>query len=532
MMIMGGIQGDEPGGYLAADLYADLRLEKGNLIVVPRTNFFSIRNNNRGVNGDMNRKFSQAGPGDDYDFRIVSILSSLMEKCDVLLNLHEGSGFYNPVYVNDSRNPSRYGQSIIADDRVHTTASGKVIDLEGPVLRVIAEINRNIRNTDHQFQFNNHNTFSEQSPHKEQRKSATFHAVSVIGIPAYGIETSKDISSIETKVRYQTLAINAFMQEFGIIPEHPSISLPAPELDHLVINVMGNAVPFAVKNGASITIPSGTSIHVTSVVANYERGLSVDILNAGNANDLNKIVAIRKPTVIRVYKDAFPCGEVHIDIAQNSNPERSAPVSVSAPFQITHFEIRTLGKNLIVSEGDTLHIIRGDILEIVDARAADKTWTEFRINFVGFVGNEKENDAEDRGYSIDTAQDLIPRFSIDGAGMCYKIEALNRSRVAGTLFVKLDNPRVDYLIAERCDGVRLALSPGSTVNCSETEPIKLLSIVSNVSDSPFISLLVTNGSEPGKEVILPAPVDIRGDAEVKFRRSSMTIGSILFRTGR
>jgi hypothetical protein len=252
----------------------------------------------------------------------------------------------------------------------------------------------------------------------------------------------------------------------------------------------------------------------------------------GNANDVNKVVAIDKSTVIRVYKDAFPCGEVHIDVARNPGPEKSAPVSVSAPFQITHFEIRTLGKNLIVSEGDTLHIIRGDILEIVDARAADKTWTSFRINFVGFVGNNRENDAEDRGYSIDTASDLIPRFSINGAGKCYKIEALNGSRVAGSMYVRLNDPRVDYLIAERGDGARLALSPGSMVKCGESESITLLSVISNVSDSPLISLLVASGKEQGKEIVLPAPVAIRGETEVQFRRNSTTIGSILFKADR
>ena len=42
LLIIGGIQGDEPGGYLAADFYADFLLEKGNLIVVPRANFPSI----------------------------------------------------------------------------------------------------------------------------------------------------------------------------------------------------------------------------------------------------------------------------------------------------------------------------------------------------------------------------------------------------------------------------------------------------------------------------------------------------------
>ena len=31
MLIIGGIQGDEPGGLLSADSYADIKLEKGNL---------------------------------------------------------------------------------------------------------------------------------------------------------------------------------------------------------------------------------------------------------------------------------------------------------------------------------------------------------------------------------------------------------------------------------------------------------------------------------------------------------------------
>ena len=59
IMLIGGIQGDEPGGYLTADLYAAVHLKKGNLIVVPRANFYSILLNQRqGLTGDMNRKFA------------------------------------------------------------------------------------------------------------------------------------------------------------------------------------------------------------------------------------------------------------------------------------------------------------------------------------------------------------------------------------------------------------------------------------------------------------------------------------------
>jgi len=58
ILIIGGIQGDEPGGFLSADLYADMELVRGNLIVVPRANYYSIILNRRQVNEDMNRKFS------------------------------------------------------------------------------------------------------------------------------------------------------------------------------------------------------------------------------------------------------------------------------------------------------------------------------------------------------------------------------------------------------------------------------------------------------------------------------------------
>ena len=42
LLLIGGIQGDEPGGFLSADHYADMSLVRGNLIVVPRANFHSI----------------------------------------------------------------------------------------------------------------------------------------------------------------------------------------------------------------------------------------------------------------------------------------------------------------------------------------------------------------------------------------------------------------------------------------------------------------------------------------------------------
>ena len=90
LLLIGGIQGDEPGGFLSADLYADMALAKGNLIVVPRANFYSIVLNQRQVNEDMNRKFGPATKS-NYEAKIVDILKQLTSESDCLLNLHDWS---------------------------------------------------------------------------------------------------------------------------------------------------------------------------------------------------------------------------------------------------------------------------------------------------------------------------------------------------------------------------------------------------------------------------------------------------------
>ena len=99
LMIVGGIQGDEAAGFLAADRYADISLKKGNLIVVPRANFPSILKRERKINEDMNRKFSGDDAG-NYEARVVEVLKKLIKESNCLLNLHEGSGIFSEKWEN------------------------------------------------------------------------------------------------------------------------------------------------------------------------------------------------------------------------------------------------------------------------------------------------------------------------------------------------------------------------------------------------------------------------------------------------
>ncbi|MCK5100200.1 MAG: succinylglutamate desuccinylase/aspartoacylase family protein, partial [Desulfobacteraceae bacterium] len=206
LLIIGGIQGDEPGGFLAADFYADFLLEKGNLIVVPRANFPSILKKERKINQDMNRKFLDDNIS-NYETKVVNVLKKLICESDCFLNLHEGSGIYSSKWESEEKNQKRFGQSIIADDSVLKRAdSEESIHLEKMAKKVIEKINRHIENKEHFFHFNNHKTNAPDSIHKEQLRSATYYAYRICKIPAFGIESAKFLP-LEQKVRQHIYAI-------------------------------------------------------------------------------------------------------------------------------------------------------------------------------------------------------------------------------------------------------------------------------------------------------------------------------------
>ena len=91
LLVIGGIQGDEPGGFNAASLLVtNYRILKGNVWVVPNLNFLSIIMRSRGVYGDMNRKFASVKISDP-DFKTVSRIKDIIldPRVDLVLNHHD-----------------------------------------------------------------------------------------------------------------------------------------------------------------------------------------------------------------------------------------------------------------------------------------------------------------------------------------------------------------------------------------------------------------------------------------------------------
>jgi len=219
VMVQGGIQGDEPAGYLTAELISQARVLTGNLIVVPRANLPAILARTRSVNVDLNRRFD-TDYHQFYEDSLARVIRFLVRQSDALIHLHEGSGFYNPVYIDSLRNPSRFGQSLIIDTAVYQNR----IFLARKVKQVLPHLNANIVPATYRFQLFNTRTHSRTSAHPEQRKSLTYFALREANIPAVAVEVSKDISSLKWKIRHQFRATQKLLQQFGVDIAYPELS--------------------------------------------------------------------------------------------------------------------------------------------------------------------------------------------------------------------------------------------------------------------------------------------------------------------
>jgi len=136
VLVLGGVHGDEPGGWLAADRVADLPFERGSLLVVPRANrqatYLGVRTTT--ALGDLNRLY----PGDANGLPMARMAHEIVGlvrefRADVVLDLHESWGFYSGRTVSST---AFLGQTVGA----YPNAAGPEI-----ALAVVEAVNRRTR---------------------------------------------------------------------------------------------------------------------------------------------------------------------------------------------------------------------------------------------------------------------------------------------------------------------------------------------------------------------------------------------------
>ncbi len=213
LLVIGGVHGNEPGGYFSAAILATrYKIISKNLWIVPNLNKESILNNERGVNGDMNRKFSAIN-SQDKDKKIVDEIKDIIvsKNVSLVLNLHDGHGFYRKKNQGSIFNPTAWGQTCVID-QCDLKEDQKFGNLNNIALTVKENVNKKLIEKHHSFNVKNTNT---KYIDEQMQLSLTYFAVTN-NKPAFAIETSKNLSSLSQKVFYQLLAIEEFMKIMNI----------------------------------------------------------------------------------------------------------------------------------------------------------------------------------------------------------------------------------------------------------------------------------------------------------------------------
>ncbi len=408
LLIIGGIQGDEPGGYLAADRYVEIGLRRGQLIIVPRANLKAIILGQRGPDGDMNRQFydqPQSGPMAP----VVRKIQSLMAEADMLLNLHEGWGYHRPTYVDAQRNPSRYGQSLIVDAEQYTCADGTQLALGKIGRRILQQVNHQIVDPAYHLHYFNTRTEQPDTPHNAMRKTATYYALRQHCLPAFGVEASKNLPDLASKVRVHLQVINAFMRHLAILPQLPS-DLPATP-DWVMARVSVAGVEHWLRDGDQLPVPSGASVMVEQVQGNYPRGYTADILQHGGVQDQGRQIRLRQDTTLVLRRDQKRVGSVQLVVTQR--PQLKPP----------YFVVEKNGQPLLIAHNQTLQLARTDRLTIRTSLGQDEPVA--KINFKGWVPPGVYNRGDDRNYPITGRDRLQKKYSVQGRGRLYPVVAQN-----------------------------------------------------------------------------------------------------------
>jgi hypothetical protein len=400
IMVQGGIQGDETAGFITAQLLTQAKVSQGSLLILPRANVPSINLGKRQINVDMNRRFDQ-NYNRFYEDRVARVIRFLLAQSDAFIHLHEGSGFYNPTYVNTLRNPKRYGQSIIVDTLVYDK-----IDLAHTVNSVLTELNNSIGTSDYQFKLFNTRTFEQGTDYPEMRKSLTCYALAEHGIPAMAVEVSKDISQIAWKVRQQLAATIMLLDRFGVHVTPPAFTdeeILAYARTGVSVSVNGRVM----ASGNVINLSPGATLAVEPISSGpreFSPELALFASDRPGVNLMNaRRMALEPFSELELRSDGKAVATTRV---QWTGKLPSAGSDERPVFVCWHN-----GNPIFVRDGDVLRTVLGDQLILEGIWGSDRQEV---VNLKGFVAIPWANNGQDLGWEIILDPDnFMSKYSIE-----------------------------------------------------------------------------------------------------------------------
>lgn len=392
VLVIGGTQGDEPGGFFSANLLAtEYNVTKGALWVVPNLNFPSIVKNSRGAAGDMNRKFAKISPKDP-DYKAVNFIKDTITHKDVafVVHLHDGSGFYRPKFIDAKHSPARWGNCAIIDQS--ELKGVKYGELEINANRIIKTINEKIKDKEHIYHLKNTRTAEKDSKNAEQLNSLTYFAISK-GKPAYANEASKELD-VYTRIYYHLIALEEYMSIAGVEFER-SFRLTPKGIEE----VMKKEIRLSLFDDRFLLALKDPRASINYIPTPRYQQLS------SNYQSQNPLIAIVDET--RKNKKGKESKETNIYYG-NKLLTSIRPQYFEFAHSLPAASVKIDGQDEIVTFGSKIH---------VDDNIIINSQNNVRVNVIGYENpSKKETDVKI------TKKDIQKNFSIDKAGKIFRVE--------------------------------------------------------------------------------------------------------------
>jgi hypothetical protein len=392
LLIIGGIQGDEPGAFMAASLIAThYDIKKGSVWVIPNLNFYSIIKRSRGPYGDMNRKFAELSK-DDPDYNAVERIKKYIKADEVklILNLHDGSGFYREKYINNKMSPHRWGQCAIVDQsKLDIDKYGNLEEISSNVVKSINT--KLIRQRDVYHVKNTETRLGD----KEMEKTLTYFAINN-GKAAFANEASKELN-LQERVYYHLLAIEEYMNIMGIEFER-KFKISTPEIKKVIDHDI-----FISFYDEKIKLPLSK---VRKLLKYFPINKDGDLIFTAS-NPLMTIVKEGKEYIIHYGNRKL--AKLHPDYIKFIEDERDINISI---------------------DGVSKNIKFGDIIYAKNSFNI-KPISDLRVNVIGYVNKKHKNEV---GININK-KDVAKRFSIDKDGNLFRIEFYKGNKFAGMILL-------------------------------------------------------------------------------------------------
>ena len=380
LLVIGGIHGNEPGGYFAASILAThYTIKSKNLWIVPNLNQASIINNKRGIHGDMNRKFAKIAKNDKDKEIVQNIKKVILSKnVSLVLNLHDGHGFYRAKNQGSIFNPNAWGQTCVID-QCELKEQQKFGDLNQIASTVKNNINKKLLKKHHSFNVKNTKTKYDD---EAMQLSLTYFAVTN-DKPAFAIETSKNLSTLSQKVFYQLLAIEEFMKIMHI---------------EFSRNFVFNEQEIAkiIKNYGTLKINGNILLNFSDI----KKSLSfIPIKSKGNvlefSHPLGSFKKVRGNYVIYVgNKKLTTLKPQYFKMAKNCHK---------------NFDILIDGRETSVAK--TSEFFVNDDFKVLKNK-------DYRVNIIGYY---VKGHVDESGLTVNR-KDLNKRYSVDKSNKVYRVE--------------------------------------------------------------------------------------------------------------